>query len=61
MWQTGLEVVLPQGDVMRTGMDWGDGALLKFHEAIKDALDPNGVIAPGKSGVWSARYRDQDL
>ena len=30
--------------------NWGDGALLKFHETIKDALDPNGIIAPGKSG-----------
>ena len=46
--------------VMAT-FDWGDGALLRFHETIKDALDPNGIIAPGKSGVWPARYRDQGL
>lgn len=47
-------------DVMAT-FNWGDGALLKFHEAIKDALDPNGIIAPGKSGVWPAKYRGQGL
>jgi len=43
-------------DVMAT-FNWGDGALLSFHERIKDALDPNGILAPGKSGVWPARYR----
>jgi 4-cresol dehydrogenase (hydroxylating) len=38
---------------------WGGGALRKFHEAIKDALDPNSVIAPGKSGIWGRKYRDR--
>ncbi|KAJ6005436.1 vanillyl-alcohol oxidase [Penicillium sp. IBT 35674x] len=37
--------------------NWNDGALLKFNEKIKDCLDPNGIMAPGKSGVWPARYR----
>ncbi|MFF9777981.1 hypothetical protein ACF1HJ_30530 [Streptomyces sp. NPDC013978] len=39
--------------------NWGDGALLKFHERVKDALDPGGVIAPGKSGIWPERFRGQ--
>ncbi len=47
-------------DVMGT-YNWGDGALLKFHEAVKDALDPNGILAPGKSGIWPARFRGQGL
>ncbi|KAJ5746546.1 vanillyl-alcohol oxidase [Penicillium odoratum] len=37
--------------------NWNDGALMKFNEKIKDCLDPNGIMAPGKSGVWPARYR----
>jgi 4-cresol dehydrogenase (hydroxylating) len=36
-------------------------ALLKFHEAIKDALDPNSIMAPGKSGIWGKKYRGQRL
>jgi 4-cresol dehydrogenase (hydroxylating) len=39
--------------------NWNDGALLRFHEKVKDALDPNGVIAPGKSGIWPAHLRGQ--
>ena len=34
-------------DVMAT-YNWGDGALLKFHERVKDALDPLGIMNPGK-------------
>ena len=37
---------------------WNDAALLRFNERIKDALDPNGIIAPGKNGIWPARMRE---
>ncbi|KAH8819779.1 glycolate oxidase [Xylogone sp. PMI_703] len=36
---------------------WGGGALRKFNEAIKDALDPNGILAPGRNGIWPRAYR----
>ncbi len=36
---------------------WGDGALMKFNEKMKDALDPNGILAPGRCGIWPKRYR----
>ncbi|KAF2122678.1 glycolate oxidase [Lophiotrema nucula] len=37
--------------------NWGNGALLKFNETIKDALDPNGIMAPGRNGIWPKKYR----
>ncbi len=30
----------------------------RFNETIKDTLDPNGIIAPGKSGIWGTRFRE---
>jgi 4-cresol dehydrogenase (hydroxylating) len=43
-------------DIAKT-YGWNDHALLKLHQTIKDALDPKGILAPGKSGIWPARYR----
>ena len=37
--------------------DFNDHALLRFQQSIKDVLDPAGVIAPGKSGIWPKSYR----
>ncbi|ORY55959.1 hypothetical protein BCR35DRAFT_215721 [Leucosporidium creatinivorum] len=40
---------------------FGDGALMKLHEQMKDHLDPNGILSPGRSGIWPRRYRDLGL
>ena len=37
---------------------WNDNALLKLQEQIKDALDPNGILAPGKQGIWPKHLRE---
>ena len=39
--------------------NFDNNAMLRFNERIKDALDPNGIIQPGKSGIWPARLRGQ--
>ncbi|MFC7048725.1 FAD-binding oxidoreductase [Emcibacter nanhaiensis] len=36
---------------------WNNNALWRMHETIKDALDPNGILAPGKSGIWPQNRR----
>lgn len=36
---------------------WNDGATMKFNNLLKDAIDPNGILAPGKQGTWPRRFR----
>ncbi|GAM05485.1 FAD-linked oxidase C-terminal domain-containing protein [Novosphingobium sp. MBES04] len=35
----------------------GVGAMGRLNGVLKDALDPHGILAPGKQGIWPARYR----
>jgi 4-cresol dehydrogenase (hydroxylating) len=39
-------------DLVASTYDFNGGALRRLNEKVKDALDPNGVIAPGKNGIW---------
>jgi len=32
---------------------------MKVNESIKDALDPNGILAPGRCGIWPKRFREK--
>ena len=38
--------------------DFNGGSLHRLNEWMKDAIDPNGIIAPGKQGIWPRRYRE---
>jgi len=29
----------------------------RLNETVKNAIDPNGVIAPGKNGIWPRAYK----
>ncbi len=44
-------------DLAAQGYDFNGGALQRLNERLKDALDPAGVIAPGKSGIWGRDRR----
>lgn len=35
----------------------GTPALMKLNQRIKDELDPNGILSPGKQGIWPRKYR----
>jgi FAD/FMN-containing dehydrogenase len=36
---------------------WNNQALRRFNETVKNALDPNGIFAPGRNGIWAKEYR----
>jgi len=39
-------------DLVSDTFDFNDNALRRLNERVKDALDPKGILAPGKSGIW---------
>ena len=39
--------------------NFNDGALLRLSETIKDALDPQGILSPGKQGIWPKAFRNR--
>ncbi len=47
-----------QDDVMAT-YSFNNHALLRFHEAVKDAIDPNGILSAGRYGVWPKHLREK--
>ena len=48
--------VIYQDDVMDV-YSFNNHALRRFHETLKDAVDPNGILSPGRYGIWPKHLR----
>ncbi len=44
-------------DAVMSVYSFNDNALLRFHETVKDAIDPNGILSPGRYGIWPKHLR----
>jgi 4-cresol dehydrogenase (hydroxylating) flavoprotein subunit len=40
-------------DEVRSCFDFGGGAMGQLLTRLKNELDPNGILSPGKSGIWN--------
>lgn len=47
-------------DLVSDQLNFNDHAYRRFTEKIKDAVDPKGIFAAGRHGVWPSRYRDAE-
>jgi (+)-pinoresinol hydroxylase len=46
-----------QATIMGT-YSFNNNALLRFHETLKDAVDPNGILSAGRYGIWPKHLRE---
>ena len=44
-------------DLASEQYSFSDHAYRRFNEAIKDAVDPNGILSPGRHGIWPKGLR----
>jgi hypothetical protein len=48
-------------DQIANTYNFNGNALMKLNEKIKNALDPKGVLAPGKNGIWPSTYQQKEF
>ena len=44
-------------DAIMNTYSYNNHALLRFHELLKDAVDPNGILSAGRYGIWPKHLR----
>ena len=45
-------------DDAAAAFSWNNHSAWRFNELLKDAIDPNGIIMPGRAGIWPKHMRD---
>jgi hypothetical protein len=43
-------------DQIASTYNFNNSSMMKLNETIKNALDPKGILAPGKNGIWPKNY-----
>jgi len=46
-------------DTVANVYSYNHHALRRLHETVKDAVDPNGILSPGRCGIWPKRLRPE--
>ncbi len=44
-------------DLVAKTYSYNNNALTRLRESIKDAVDPHGILSPGRYGVWPKHLR----
>ena len=44
-------------DLVAEQFDYNGHAQRRLNEALKDLFDPNGILSPGKQGIWPRHLR----
>jgi 4-cresol dehydrogenase (hydroxylating) len=53
----GYRAHISEMDFVAAQFDFNDHAVMRLYERLKDALDPAGVLSPGKQGIWPKALR----
>ena len=54
---SGYRAHISEMDFVAAQFDFNDHAAMRLYERLKDALDPAGVLSPGKQGIWPKDLR----
>ena len=53
----GYRAHISEMDLVAAQFDFNDHAAMRVYDRLKDALDPGGVLSPGKQGIWPKALR----
>jgi 4-cresol dehydrogenase (hydroxylating) flavoprotein subunit len=53
----GYRAHISEMDFVASQFDFNDHSAMRVYERLKDALDPDGVLSPGKQGIWPKALR----